>query len=61
MSNKEMADPEEGGVEGDDITMAESMTPTGSAMKSPTRTGTGTGAKTGFEPDNGTTVAAPCV
>jgi len=60
-SELDRADAEEGGVEAEDVTLAESMMPTTTATPAPSATGTATAAGTGIESDNGMGAATPNV
>jgi len=60
-SEEEMADPEEGGREAEDVTMAESTSPTAIAMAAPTAAATATATVTSIEPGIQMGAAAPNV
>jgi len=60
-SKEERADAEEGGIEAEDVTMAESTLPTPTATAAQTAAGTATAAVTSIELGNVTGAAAPNV
>lgn len=58
---EEMANAEEGGVEAEDVTMAESKVPRTTAMPSQSGTETAIAVVTSIPLKNGTAVGAPCL